>query len=251
MIDLHCHMLPFLDDGSKSMEESVKMAEYAVSQGIHSCVMTPHINPGRYDNDKERIWPLFQLFRRKLQQQHIRLRVYMGAEVRLTSEVPEQVRQDKIPFIGHWNDSRVMLLELPYDIIPVGTEKLLNWLIERNITPMIAHPERNKTIAAQPSKVLTFIEMGCLLQVTAGSVSGQFNESSQKCALTLIKNGLVTVIASDAHNLVKRPPSMLKAMEILKNVIGETKANRLVNANPAMILSNYENTADCEPYDYV
>ena len=93
MIDLHCHMLPCIDDGSKSMEESLKMAEYAVSQGIRRCVLTPHINPGRYDNDKERIWPIFHLFSRKLQNQRIPLRVFMGAEVRLCPEVPELVRQ--------------------------------------------------------------------------------------------------------------------------------------------------------------
>ena len=90
------------------------------------------------------------------------------------------------------------------------------------------------------------IEMGCLLQVTAGSICGQFNETNRNCALTLIKDGLVTAIASDAHNLVKRPPSLLPALTILKDLIGEKEATCLVKTNPAMIIDNDEITVDEE-----
>jgi protein-tyrosine phosphatase len=235
MIDLHCHMLPGIDDGAKTMEEAVNMAKYAVEQGIRKCILTPHIQPGCYDNDSENIRLVYQAFKEELERQGIPLEIKMAAEVRVCGELPLMIGQNKIPFLGQWDDKQVILLEFPHDHIPVGAEKLAQWLLAQNIIPLIAHPERNQAIVRQPDRIMPFVVMGCLLQVTASSVSGLFGETTQNCALRLIENNLITVMASDAHNLHKRQPSMVRPAEILKSLIGEERTFELVTANPERI----------------
>lgn len=237
MIDLHCHLLPGIDDGPKTMDEAVSMAKYAVAHGIRRCVVTPHIHPGCYDNDILSIEPVYQAFREELENRGIPLQVGMAGEVRACGELPQMISQNQIPFIGKWDDKHVILLEFPHDHIPVGADKLVEWLLARKIIPLIAHPERNQAMMRQPGKITPFIRMGCLLQITASSVSGLFGTDSQQCALQLIKNNLVTIMASDAHNLHKRQPTMMAAVEILRPLIGEERTMNLVKTNPERMVA--------------
>ena len=237
MIDLHCHLLPGIDDGPKTLQEALKMAEYAVDQGIQHSVLTPHIQPGCYDNDKVSIQAAYQAFQTALDHHAIPLKISMAAEVRVCAELPQMINQNKIPFIGVWENKKVLLLEFPHDHIPVGADKLVAWLIARDIIPLIAHPERNQAILRQPDKLMPFIHIGCLLQVTASSVTGLFGSDSQQCALRLIEQKLVTVLASDAHNLHKRQPTLRSALAYLKPLIGEQQADALVTTHPGRMIN--------------
>jgi len=240
MIDLHCHLLPGIDDGPKTLQEALQMAEYAVEQGIQHSVLTPHIQPGCYDNDVVSIQAAYQDFQMALDDHSIPLKISMAAEVRVCAELPQLISQNKIPFIGVWENKKVLLLEFPHDHIPMGADKLVAWLIARDIIPLIAHPERNQAILRQPDKLMPFIRIGCLLQVTASSVTGLFGTASQQCALRLIEQNLVTVLASDAHNLHKRQPTLRSALAYLKPLIGEQQANALVTTHPARMLNAQE-----------
>ncbi len=240
MIDMHCHLLPGIDDGPKTLHEALQMAEYAVDQGIQHSVLTPHINPGCYDNDVESIRAAYQAFQTALDHHAIPLKISMAAEVRVCAELPQLISQNKIPFMGVWENKKVLLLEFPHDHITVGADKLIAWLISRDIIPLIAHPERNQAILRQPDKLKPFILAGCLLQVTADSVTGLFGTASQQCALRLVKQNLVTVLASDAHNLHKRKPTLRPALAYLKTLIGEEQANALVSTHPARMLSTQQ-----------
>ena len=237
MIDLHCHMLPGIDDGPKTMAISLDMARYAVEQGIQRSVMTPHIQPGSYDNDIHSIRSAYQGFKQALEQAAIPLQIEMAAEVRVCAELPFLISQRKVPFLGKWQDMQVILLEFPHDHLPLGADKLINWLLDRNILPLIAHPERNQAIIRQPDMVRPFVEMGCLLQLTAGSITGLFGEDSQKCALFYLEQGLVTIIATDAHNLHKRQPNLKAARQFLLPNFGEECVNNMMSVNPARILA--------------
>ena len=237
MIDLHCHLLPGIDDGPKTLQEALQMAEYAVDQGIQHSVLTPHIQPGCYDNDVVSIQAAYQAFQTALDNHSIPLKISMAAEVRVCAELPQMISQNRIPFIGVWGNKKVLLLEFPHDHIPVGADKLVAWLIARDIIPLIAHPERNQAILRQPDKLTPFIHCGCLLQVTASSVTGLFGSASQQCALLLLEQNLVTVLASDAHNLHKRQPTLRPAVAYLKPLIGEQQAEALVTTNPSRLLS--------------
>lgn len=217
MIDLHCHYLPGIDDGSQSMAESLDLARASVADGITHAAMTPHIHVGRYDNLRSSVVNATSQFQAALVDAGIPLQVFPGGEVRLTADIIDLLDQDEVPFLGTLNGYRILLLEFPYGQIPVGTEKLLHWLIGNRIKPLIAHPERNKAVMVNIERISPFVEMGCLLQVTAGSITGVFGESVRNTAELLLERGWVSVIASDAHNLLHRAPLLTQARELLRN----------------------------------
>lgn len=243
MIDLHCHLLPGIDDGSDSLEQSLLLANIAVNNHITHAIVTPHIHPGRYQNNRSSIQLVFEQFKKELEAQKINLKLGFAAEVRLCPEVIDLVLENEIPFYGEYKNQQVMLLELPSQHIPLGSEKLIQWLLDRKILPMIAHPERNRTIADNIDKLAVFVEMGCLFQITAASVAGLFGVRAEQSAIQLLEKELVTVIASDAHNKEHRPPRLDHGKDAAAKIIGEQKAQELVFQNPlAIAASQFQNT---------
>lgn len=236
MIDLHCHYLPAIDDGSQSMAESLDLARASVADGITHAAMTPHIHLGRYDNLRSTVVAATEQFRLALIEAGIPLRVYPGGEVRLSSEILDLLDRDEIPYLGSLDGYKVLLLEFPYGQIPVGTEKLSRWLIDMGIRPLIAHPERNKVVLDNIEKISPYIEMGCLLQVTAGSVTGAFGKPAQNAAELLLERGWVSVIATDAHNLLHRAPLMTQVSALLRQRGWGELADRMTLQFPAKIL---------------
>lgn len=236
MIDLHCHYLPAIDDGSQSMAESLDLARASVADGITHAVMTPHIHLGRYQNLRSTVVSATAQFQLALREAGIPLQVYPGGEVRLSSDILDLLDRDEIPFLGMLDGFRVMLLEFPYGQIPVGTEKLLRWLVDHRIRPLIAHPERNKVVLDNVERISPYIEMGCLLQVTAGSITGAFGKPAQNSADLLLERGWVSVIATDAHNLLHRAPLMSQAKQLLCERGLSEFADRMTKHLPAKML---------------
>lgn len=236
MIDLHCHILPGIDDGASSLEEALSLARIAVADGITHMVFTPHVHPGRYDNNAQTIQPVFEQFQQALVDNDIPLVVMPAGEVRLSVEVLAMFASGQLPFLGEWDEKKVMLLELPHSHVPPGTDNLVKWLLDRGVLPMIAHPERNKGFIADERKLAPFVEMGCLFQLTAMSVTADFGQKAHELALRMLENQWVTVLASDAHNANHRPPILSKALEAAAEVIGVEEARRLVWENPARII---------------
>lgn len=245
MIDLHCHLLPAIDDGPSSIEESEALARAFVANGITHAVATPHIHPGRYDNDIDSIRAAFEQCVEMLQQKSIPLNVAMAAEVRICPEILSMIPAGKIPFVGKKEGKSVLLLEFPHSHLLPGTENMLRWLMDRDIVPLIAHPERNKDITYQPEKLRPFINMGCLVQVTAGSVSGRFGDKVQESARYMLSQGWVTVLATDAHNLAGRPPELHEGMDAAISLIGSAKAISLVKDTPMEICDGMFSGAFC------
>jgi len=237
LIDIHCHFLPGIDDGPSTIEESLQLARLAVSNGITHTVTTPHIHAGRWENNASIIKTIGFDFKRALVENDIPLHLEVAAEVRIGVEIMDQINQRQIPFLGKWQDKKVMLLEMPHSHVPMGIERMVSWLLERDIIPMVAHPERNKDVHRKLSKLDPLIELGCLFQVTASSVSGQWGEPSKKRAIQLLEKGVVTVLASDAHNLKSRPPELHIGRAAAAEIIGEDEAYRLVLDNPWSIVS--------------
>lgn len=238
MIDIHCHLLPGIDDGPDTMAEAIELARVAVRNGITHSVITPHIHPGRYNNDRHSIHAVFTTFVQALADNNIDLTLGFAGEVRLSPEVIPLVERNLIPFLGSYKNQQVMLLELPHSHIPPGSDKLVQWLLKHNILPMIAHPERNKDIMRSIDKILPFIEMGCLFQLTANSVAGLFGEMAEQRSKDLLAMGCVTVIASDAHNYLHRPPRLDQAIAPAAAIIGIDNAKLLVSDNPMKIVSS-------------
>ncbi len=206
MLDLHCHLLPAIDDGPATKEEALDLARYAVANGITKSLLTPHIHPGRYENEKKKIAEAVEEFRDLLQGHKIPLQVAIGAEVRICPEILPMGKMGKIPFIGHHDGMKVMLLEFPHSHIPPGSDKMVAWLKRESVLPLIAHPERNKELMQQPEKIEVFLDLGCLLQVTAGSIAGRFGSAAETCARYYLEQNWIHLLATDAHNLEHRPP---------------------------------------------
>lgn len=236
MYDLHTHFLFGIDDGAETLAESLDLARHAVADGIVGCAVTPHIHHGRYPNARSTISLHVRAFQQALADAGIPLQVFMGGEVRLGYEAFEQILAGEVPFLGTVNGCKVMLLELPHDQVPVGTHQFVNKLLDLNIRPLVAHPERNKGIMADVSKARALVDLGCWLQVTAGSVTGDFGDNARKVAHRLLDDDLVYIVASDAHNLQNRPPVLSKARDLIAQRWDPDLARLLFSTRPARIL---------------
>jgi protein-tyrosine phosphatase len=236
MIDLHCHLLPGIDDGPETMEEALALAAHAVQSGIVRAVATPHVHVGRYDNELASIAADLARFRTELERRNIPLELGLGAEVRLGEDIIAMVMEERIPYLGERDGYRIMLLELPHSHVPVGSDKFVAWLLKQKIRPLIAHPERNKDVHHDINKITPFVSMGCWLQVTAGAVAGNFGEPSRKRAVQLLERGWVTVLASDAHNLEHRPPELEPGRRAAAAIVGEEESWKLVRDTPLSIV---------------
>jgi protein-tyrosine phosphatase len=162
--------------------------------------------------------------------------VFAGGEVRLSSDIIDLMEQEQLPFLGTVHGYRILLLEFPYGQIPVGTEKLIRWLLAQKIRPLLAHPERNKVIMQNIEKLRPFIDMGCLTQVTAASLLGGFGPEVLNAAMLMLDRRWISVVATDAHNLLHRAPMMSEARAWLLNYGGQVLADELTLKMPAKVL---------------
>ncbi len=235
MIDLHCHILPGIDDGAKTLDDSIALLRYAIDDGITHVVCTPHIQFGRFNNNIKTISTAFYALKEQVNLNNLAIELAFAAEVRICPEIMPLAKQNKLPFIGRWQENDVLLLELPHNHIPAGTDQLIKWLHNNNILPMIAHPERNQDIHTDYTKFKQLTKLNCLFQLTAGSICGDFGEKAQQIAKKILKDGYATIIATDAHNLKRRPPKLAAAKKIAAQLIGEQQAHQLVYTTPKLI----------------
>lgn len=236
MFDLHSHVLPAIDDGAQTLEDTRQLLELAVADGIHSIVATPHINPGVFDNGKQSI----NLALQTVVDAHfdLPLRIAAAAEVRLTEHILPAIERQQLPFLGKYQGMDVLLLEFPHSHIPAGADKLVRWLLQRQIMPMIAHPERNRDVQANPQVLAPFRRMDCLFQLTAGSISGDLGDRHQQCAIDLLKQRLFHIVASDCHSSLRRPPRMKAATQQIAALCDEHYAEQISVSNPARIVES-------------
>jgi len=232
MIDIHCHLLPGIDDGAGTMEQALELARIAVADGISHMVVTPHMHPGVYDNQAASIRVVFELFREAVLEQGLNLCLAMAAEVRICPEIVSMMADGRIPMYRSAAGTQTLLLEFPHSHIPPGSDKLIHWLRARGTGCLIAHPERNKELMRDIDKLVPFINMGCKLQLTAASVSGQFGEQPKQAALELLKRGWVALLATDAHNASRRPPELAAGKRAAAGAIGAERAEALVSSGP-------------------
>ena len=237
MIDLHCHLLPGIDDGPKNLEDSLEMVRYAVNAGITKFVTTPHITPGRYDNSIETIKPVFDHLKKAVEKKHLAIEMAFAAEIRFDSVIIDMVNNNSLPFLGEFEGEKLILLEFPHSHIPAGCEDLIKWLGNRGIRVLIAHPERNRSVLSNIENIKPLVQLGCLLQITGGSLTGVFNETAKDCAIELLKRDWVTIIASDAHNIYARCPELEPARQVAASIVGDEVANKMVRDIPEMISS--------------
>jgi len=238
MIDIHSHLLAGIDDGSQSIQDSLILAQYAADNGITHAVITPHIHHGRYDNNFDTINTAFNELQQVLIEEQVSLKIAFAAEVRVGFEIIGMIEQNQIPFLGEDEKYRYLLLEMPHSHVLPGVENLIELLLEQNIIPVIAHPERNKELQKNPKKAEIFKKIGCLFQLTAASVSGKFGDACFLTAKNFLQKGWVDIVATDAHNIQHRPPDLRQSRVPLEELVGQKEADNLLIFNPWKIVQN-------------
>ena len=219
MVDLHCHLLPGIDDGSKSMEISLRLAREATENGVTHALLTPHHMNGRYVNHKQDVIHQTKKFQKQINAHNIPLIVFPGQEVRINGQLLEALDKDDILFAD--TAGKYMMLEFPDDDVPHYTDQMIFDLQQRGIIPVIVHPERNTKIMAEPNIIYRLLQKGCLSQITASSYVGTFGKKVEKFSHQLIDAGQCYVFASDAHNLPGRKYEMQQAFKKLKREFGQ------------------------------
>jgi len=235
MIDLHAHLIPGIDDGPADIDAALELVRAQAKDGVTVAFATPHVYPGQWDNTRSSITAVFATFQYALERLNIPLQLRMAGEVRLNADIMDLHQADELPYLGLCEGMHTMLLEMPDAIIPVGSDKLVRYLLDNNIRPVLVHPERNKAVMEKPDRLRPFIEMGCFVQLTAASVIGEFGSSALRTAQTLLDNEWVDIIASDAHNLKGRAPRMGAARQALAGSFGQGFADQLTWHTPAHI----------------
>ncbi|MFE8701762.1 tyrosine-protein phosphatase [Cytobacillus sp. FJAT-54145] len=218
MIDIHCHILSGLDDGSKDLNESLDLARAAVHEGIKTIIATPHHKNGRYENNKQTILQKVDELNQTLISEGIPLTILPGQEPRIYGEVLEDYEKGEILTLN--NANQFLFIELPSGHVPRYTEKLLFDIQMSGLTPIIVHPERNQELIEQPDLLYQFVKKGALTQITASSIAGSFGKKIKKFSLQLIDANLTHFVSSDAHNLSKRSFKMAEAYEEIEKKYG-------------------------------
>jgi len=244
MIDIHCHILPGLDDGARSIEESMQMCRMSYQDGVRKVVATPHTLNGTYQNNRSTILSKVRELNtilKKINQLNemeeldpIDLVVLPGADVHFSEDIIDQLDEGRAITIR--DGGRFLMLEFPSYGIPYRVEDVLFQLISRRIIPIISHPERNLEIVHRPKRYYEMIRMGCLGQVTALSLEGGFGPAVKRVAEKLIRKRLIHFIASDGHSADARPPILSDALKAAEGILGKEEASKMVNEYPQAVL---------------
>ena len=209
MIDLHCHILPGIDDGAQTIQDSLAMAQMAVDQGITHILCTPHHNNGRYTNSPKEVISRVATLQKVLDEKGIALSLFEGQEVRISGDLLTLIQNNDILFADLSN--RYILIEFPTAEIPLYAETVMFDLLTQGKIPIIVHPERNTKFIENPNRLIPFLQMGVLTQLTAPSYVGIFGKKIEKTAKIMVSHKMIHMIASDAHNTDKRGFFMKKA----------------------------------------
>lgn len=226
MIDIHCHILPGIDDGAESLEISCAMAEMAIADGITHVVATPHANSlHRFDPE------LIRQRRDELQAQFEgRLQLATGCDFHLNFENLQEIRTNPSRFTVNQKD--YLLVEFAEFAIPPALDQALHDLQLAGLHPIVTHPERNPLIRAQPERLFRWLQQGCYVQVTAQSLLGKFGSSAREMGEKWLDAGAVHFLASDAHNIHSRPLRLKETYDLVAKSRGEETAQALLVDNP-------------------
>ena len=256
MIDLHAHILPGLDDGAETLDESIEMCWLSYQDGVRTIVATPHILKGIYSNNRSTILAKVQELNDALKKLRVQssefggkdfdasthslivasdaFKILPGADVHFSLDMLQLCENGEIVTVN--DKGRYLMVEFDSQGIPYHAEDVLFQMIMHGIIPIITHPERNLEIARSPNRYYEIIKMGCLGQVTAMSLTGGFGPGVRRIAEKLLKNKLVHIIASDTHSINGRPPILSTALRATEKIVGKEEAQKMVTEYPEAVI---------------
>lgn len=227
MIDIHCHILPGIDDGATSVAESIEMARIACNDGIKAVVATPHVfesNPSA-----EHIKSEVKKLGIELKNNGLNLKITSGAEIAYPAAL------SNLDSYGI-NGTRNIIVEFPHSYLPINSGLYIKEMISKGYYPIIAHPERNPAVLKSPDKLFELIEKGASVQITSSSLAGDFGRDTQALSVYLLKKNAVHFIASDSHGIKGRKPVISNGLKYARKFLTEKEILRLVYENPLKVL---------------
>ncbi len=235
MIDLHCHILPGIDDGAANLGVSLGMAQASVADGVSLVVCTPHILPGLYHNAGPQIASAVQHLQDALGQEGIPLRLVAGADVHMVPDLIAGLRSGWIPSIA---GSRYVLVEPPHHTAPPQLESFFFSLLVEGFVPILTHPERLNWLQYRYEVIRQLVRAGVWMQITSGSLTGAFGRNAQRWAYRMLDEGCVHILATDAHDTHRRPPDLSRGRDAAAARVGIEEAEHLVLTRPLGVIEN-------------
>jgi len=235
VLDLHCHILPGIDDGAVDLEMALEMARMASADGIRTIACTPHIYPGMYENTLPGIRAAIAAFQAELDARDIPLKLHEGADVHLVPGLLEGIQAGRVATLG---GTRYLLLEPPHHVKPPRFEDSVFELMAAGYIPVITHPERLSWVEHDYDVFCRLAARGVFMQVTAGSVTGRFGKRPRHWAEKFLKEGMTHLLATDSHHPRRRPPLLGEARDAAAAWLGEEEATHLVETRPRGMLDD-------------
>lgn len=235
MFDLHSHILPGIDDGASNLEISLEMARASVANGVQVQACTPHIMPGVWNNSGPAIRAAVADLQGHLDRENVPLRLVTGADVHITPDLAAGLRSGHLLSLA---DTRYVLLEAPHHVAPVRIDDAFYNLLSAGYVPIFTHPERLSWIEGHYKTMIRLAKSGVWMQITAGSLIGSFGKSAKYWGEKMLEDGLVHLLASDSHNMTRRPPVLAEGRAAAAQIVGEEEAYHLVVTRPHGILNN-------------
>ena len=235
MIDFHTHIIPNIDDGSKSVEETFNLIKEAEKAGFDTIISTSHYMEGYFEtsNEEKRIW--INTLNQKLKEQNINVQLYLGNEIYLTKNITQLLENDRASSI---NNSNYVLFEMPLNAKPLDLYDIIYEMLSRKIIPVLAHPERYTFVQKDIELIYDLIDKGVLMQMNFGSITGFYGSKVQNTAKKLLVRDMVHFFGSDVHKQNTIYPQIPKILDTLKKYIDEEKIKELTEINPNLALNN-------------
>ena len=235
MIDFHTHILPNIDDGSRSIDETFNLIKEAKNVGFEGIISTSHYMENYYETDKPEREVWINAIYENLQAKNIDIRLYLGNEIYISENLIKLLEEGKASTI---NDTSYVLFEMPLNAEPMNLYDTVYQMIQCKLVPILAHPERYSYIQKEPDLVYDLVQKGVLMQANYGSIIGQYGEKAQIIVKKLLENNLIHFLGSDVHRQNTIYPKIPECLSEINSIIGEEKLQELTTENPKLALGN-------------
>lgn len=235
MIDFHTHILPNIDDGARSIDETFNLIKEAQEVGFDGIVLTSHYMENYYETDvpERKVW--VQAISENLENKGIQTNLYLANEIYISDNMMDLLKTQKASTI---NNSCYVLFEMPLNAEPLNLYDVIYSLQENKLIPILAHPERYSYVQKEPELVYDLIEKGCLMQANYGSVIGQYGEKAEYIVKKFLESNMIHFLGSDVHRQNSIYPKIPQAIEIIQSIVGSEKLEELTTINPQLVLRN-------------
>lgn len=232
---MHSHILPNIDDGARSIEETFQLIKEAEKAGFEAIVSTSHYMEGYYETDlpEREVW--IEAIHQKLQERNSKIQLYLGNEIYLSDNIISLLEEEKASTI---NDTSYVLFEMPLNVEPFNLYNMIYEMMQSRIVPILAHPERYTFVQEDPELIYDLIEKGVLMQANYASITGYYGKKAQMIVKKLLENNMIHFLGSDVHRAKTIYPKMPEILTQLEEIIGQEKLEELTTTNPKLALQN-------------